>query len=102
MRLKRGNFWGSPPPVGNFASMCTSAVDLSMANWLNAGRKSTSKTSSASLPAPSQTILGHCQSCHYRFDRVPATHHLSQRLSKKLGIKRLSLLGRTAHPQLHP
>src|SRR5215471_3708191 len=52
MRLTRGNFWGSPPPVGNFASMCTSAVDLSMANWLNAGRKSTSKTSSASLPAP--------------------------------------------------
>src|SRR5215510_7606965 len=52
MRLKRGNFWGSPPPVGNFASTCTSAVDLSMANWLNVGRKSTSKTSSASLPAP--------------------------------------------------
>src|SRR5215472_9485114 len=52
MRLTRGNFWGSPPPVGNFASMCTSAVDLSMANWLNAGRNSTSKTSSASLPAP--------------------------------------------------
>src|SRR5215472_6762422 len=51
MRLKGGNFWGSPPPVGNFASMCTSAVDLSMANWLNAGRNSISKTSNASLPA---------------------------------------------------
>src|SRR5262245_5758803 len=51
MRLTGGNFWGSPPPAGNFASMSTSAPGLSMANWPSAGPEWTSKTSSASLPA---------------------------------------------------
>src|SRR5215471_6151794 len=49
MRLTGGNFWGSPPPAGNFASMSTSAPGLSMANWPSAGPDWTSKTSSASL-----------------------------------------------------
>ena len=47
----RGEFLGIPATGGNFASMSMSALGLSMANWPSAGPGSTSKTSSASLPA---------------------------------------------------
>jgi hypothetical protein len=41
-----------PQQVGKSASKSTSDADSSVASWLNDGRKSTLKASSASLPAP--------------------------------------------------
>src|SRR5262245_31220062 len=55
MQRKQGKSSASPQPAGKFASMSTSAADLSMASWPNDGPRLISKTSSVSLPALSSS-----------------------------------------------